>query len=350
MIWNNKKKKILGMSIIIIVTIIIIAVLDPSKSDPVLISPDIEIGEEVGFQSKDITITGSLIKPETETDKRLPAIIMVVGSSSYSYRSSWETENFPFWKTIAEIFVDKEFAVLLLEKRGINDAGGDWKKASFSDRAEDVYSAVKYLKSRDDIISDKISLCGHSQGGWIVQLVASEYPDDIDSIVNLAGSSISVKEQIIDDEANAWLCEGLGSEEIEKKRKWLNTKLSIYASFSKFIKIGYIGRIINYNPKDVIPKIKCPTLSIYGENDYLVLAEKNAELLKEGLKKGGNNNYEIVVIPQANHGFRVSGKCYKSSDLENSFAPGFIDALDSWEYPDSQESPEIEKEYSMEEM
>lgn len=349
MILNNNKKKILSISIIIIIAIIT-AVLYSGKNDPILISPAIEIGEEVGFMSKDITITGSLIKPETETDKRLPAIIMVVGSSSYSYRSSWETDNFPFWKIITETFVDKGFAVLLLEKRGINAAKGNWKKASFSDRAEDVYSAVKYLQSRDDILSDKISLCGHSQGGWIVQLVASEYPDDIDSIVNLAGPSISVKEQIIDDEANAWLCEGLGSEEIEKKRKWLNTKLSIYASFSKFIKIGYIGRIINYDPKDIIPKIKCPTLSIYGENDYLVLAEKNAELLEEGLKKGGNNNYEIVVVPQANHGFRVSGKCYKSTDLENSFAPGFIDALDSWEYPDSQESPEIENEYPTEEM
>ena len=109
-----------------------------------------------------------------------------------------------------------------------------------------------------------------------------------------------------------------------------------------------IGEEVGFMSKDIIPKIKCPTLSIYGENDYLVLAEKNAELLEEGLKKGGNNNYEIVVVPQANHGFRVSGKCYKSSDLENSFAPGFINALDSWEYPDYQGSPEIENEYPTE--
>lgn len=327
------KQKIV-LLLIITIPAIFLMVISFHKDEATLINPDIKIGEEIIFKSGDITITGSLLKPYQENEK-MPVIIGIVGSGAYSYRDNWENKStFNLWRGISNIFIDKGFAVLLVEKRGINNAGGDWKKSSFYDRAKDVYSAVKYLQTRKDILPDKIGLVGHSQGGWIVQLVVSEHPEDIAFVINLAGPSVSVKEQILDDLRHDFKCQNFSQEEIKKKITLENFKLEAYSLISRIIKIGYVSRIINYDPNDILPKIQIPILSIYGENDYLTLANKNSRLLEEGLKKGGNENYKIIILSNTNHGFLFTEDICKKADT-NDLIPELGETINNWDYLDT---------------
>jgi hypothetical protein len=323
------RKKIL--LIVILVLVVAVAIWMAIPPQPVQICLDIAVGHEVRIPASSGSLCGSLLKPESSA-ARTPAVVILVGSGSYSYRRSFKPGESPFWKAIAEAFLAKGWAALLLEKRGINGSEGHWQQQSFADRADDAIAGVRYLRSRQDVDLERVGVCGHSQGGWIAQLAAALDPDEVAFVISLAGPNTSVRQQIIDDQENEWRCAGLAEDSIRKKGKWLRTKLSIYAGLSRVLKIGYLSRIINYDPVGIGARIRCPMLALYGENDTLVLPESNIRLLKDGLDKGGNTNYRIVVIPGASHGFiRIPGKCPDWNKVEKMLAPELFAAVAAWD-------------------
>lgn len=257
---------------------------------------------------------------------------MVNGSGRTSYRTAWDPEKERyFWRPVTEALVDADYAVLLIEKRGINGSDGHWEKESFEDRAENVIAAVDFLKNMSGIDSKRIGLMGHSQGGWIVQLVAHKKPNDISFIVNLAGPSISVLEQILDDYSSELVCKGLKEDEVNKKVRTRHRILSSYVHMSKFIKTGYLSRIIDYEPDSITRSLTVPIFSIYAENDQLVIPDHNIERLKAGLQEAGNDQYVIHMIPNANHHFFESEFCFSRDELKHKqTSEQFMNAINSF--------------------
>ncbi len=298
-----------------------------------IIDGDIPVGEEVLLTSQDTPLAASFLEPEAAAGP-VPGVVMIVGSGSYSYRSSWKAGAFPLWKNISEAFLAKGYAVLLLEKKGVNRSGGHWQNQTFHDRAQDAIAGIRYLKARPGIDPARVGLCGHSQGGWIVQLAAAEAPEEVAFVVNLAGPNISVIQQIIDDSANEWRCAGISEDRVARKSGRLRTKLNIYAAVSRLVKIGYLSRILDYNPEtgNVPARITCPLLAVYGEYDALVMPEKNIAPLEKGLAAGGHMRYKIVTVPGGSHGFvRKEEFCAKILDRVPDQAPEFFEALAAWD-------------------
>ena len=124
----------------------------------------------------------------------------------------------------------------------------------------------------------------------------------------------------------------------------MRRNLGLYAGFSRFLKIGYLSRILNYDPVDIGSRIRCPILALYGEHDTLVLPETNVPRLKAGLEKGGNLSSRLIVIPGASHGFyKIPGKCPDWDKLEPELAPNFRASLDDWEpFPDPPQSSGVQ--------
>ena len=324
---KKKKKLWLSLILLLVAAAAVWLVLPPR---PVRIDPDIQVGEEVKVPSPSGSLAGSLLRPSSVATP-FPAVVMITGSGSYSYRKALQPGGPTHWKTAAEAFLEKGWMVLFLEKRGVNGSEGSWKRQSFAGRAEDAIAGVRYLRSRSDVDAERIGLCGHSQGGWIVQLAASLYPEEVAFVVCLAGPNISVRQQIIDDLVNEWHCKGIGEDSMLKKEKRLRMRLDLYAGLSRLVKIGYLSRIIDYDPVDIGARIRCPILALYGEHDTLVLPESNPPLLRAGLEQGGNRNFRIVIILGASHGFfRIPGRCPDWDKVEPTIAPEFRAALDDW--------------------
>jgi uncharacterized protein len=297
------------------------------------IDADIPVGEEVLLESQGAPLAASFLMPDGAKGP-VPGVVMIVGSGKYSYRTSWKAGEFPIWKNISEAFLAKGYAVLLLEKKGVNRSRGHWEMQTFRDRAEDAIAGVRYLKTRSEIDAARVGVCGHSQGGWIVQLAAAEYPREIAFVVNLAGPNVSVKRQIIDDRENEWRCAGVSVARIPGKSRRLRTMFDAYGVLSRFIKIGTLSRIINYDPEfeNVAARIKCPLLAVYGEYDGLVPPKKNIPLLERGLSAGGNARYRIVTVPGGSHGFiRKKGICPEEFQGIPKQAPEFFEAIASWD-------------------
>jgi len=324
----KKKKILLGVIVVLAAAAVIWLALPPR---PVQIDRDIQVGEEVKIPSPSGSLAGSLLKPASGAAPA-PAVVMITGSGSYSYRKALQPGVPTHWRAAAEAFLEKGWTVLFLEKRGVNGSEGSWSRQSFAGRADDAIAGVRYLRTRPDVQAGQIGLCGHSQGGWIVQLAAAFYPEEVAFVICLAGPNISVRQQIIDDLVNEWRCKGIGEGSILKKEKRLRTKFGLYAGLSRLVKIGYLSRIINYDPVNIGAKIRCPILSLYGEHDTLVLPETNIPLLRAGLEQGGNVSFRIVTVAGAGHGFhQIPGKCPDWDKIEETIAPELRAELAAWD-------------------
>jgi pimeloyl-ACP methyl ester carboxylesterase len=98
--------------------------------------------------------------------------------------------------SVAEGLAARGIASLLYDKRGVGESiGASHDLASWDDLAGDVAGAVRYLRSRADLIDPRrIGLIGQSQGTWIITKVAADDPQ-IRFLVNISGGGISAAEQ-----------------------------------------------------------------------------------------------------------------------------------------------------------
>lgn len=300
-----------------------------------LVSSKVAVGEEITFLAGDgARLSGSLLLPKGGGPH--PAVVVVIGSGSDSYRRYWDPErdslDFPFFREISRIFLDHGFAVLFMEKRGINKSEGSWRKNSLSGRAEDVFYAIRYLKTRQEISPDQIGICGHSQRGWVAQTAGARYSDDVSFIVNLCGAVSTPKQQELDNLIQKQRCAGKSERALRRQSGWKKISLGMFGAISRLVKINHFSYVINdYKPEKVLPYIKCPFLAVYGETDDLVPVESNRAILVSEFAKSDKANYELVTIEQGTHGLFRAPHCRKWDEVQDrNLVPEFEPTLSGW--------------------
>lgn len=284
--------------------------------------------EEVTFPGQDGTLSGTLFFPAGRGPH--PAIVLLQGSGTEGILSEM-TPSHPFWLDIAGFFLDKGFAVLAFDKAGTGRSAGDWRRQDFTDRARDALAAVDSLRRRPDIDGGRIGLAGHSQGGYIAQRAAALDPSAVAFVISLAGPAVGVREQILDDVSSNWRCRGNPPWLVTARRLGMNAALAAYGLVSRIAPIGYLGRIIRYDPARDIRSLSQPVLAIFAENDRLVHAAKNAERMEALLRDSPSPAWFVRQVPAADHFFRPSGFCDEPGDRWE-WAPGFWEALDTEDF------------------
>ena len=143
--------------------------------------------ENVIFNNKEasISLSGTFTRPTKKG--KYPVVILISGSGKHD-RDGSMVKHKPFL-VLSDYLTRNNIAVLRYDDRGFGKSTGDFSKATTADFAQDVLSAVNYLKSRKDIDAKHIGLIGHSEGGIIAPL-ATNQSSDISFIVNLAGTGI----------------------------------------------------------------------------------------------------------------------------------------------------------------
>ncbi len=280
--------------------------------------------QKVNFLSDDYSLSGELLLPENKT--RVPAVIFISGSEISSYHTNYSRlAN----EVITQQFSELGYAILYYDKRGVGYSEGDWMECSFKDFANDSYAAIEFLKSIKEIDSERIGVVGHSQGGWIAQLVASQH-QDIWFVISLAGPTVQVKEQIRDDEIIGLICDGKDYVSANKQASELMADLDLNSQKAKKGRYHHYALIKDYQPDSALRAIRQPALLMFGTNDRLVLARKNMERLKGIFNDSIPSNFTIKEIPGVGHSFREMDFCYLGSQKKLSYSPLFTDFLKSW--------------------
>lgn len=284
----------------------------------------LEQAEAVNIKMQDgVTLNGHLFKPDGLT--MYPLIIFVNGSGVLSYEIDLQEEQFYFGRTLVNTSMSEGFAVLFVNKRGVGRSEGNWKKQTFYDRADDIHTVILSMRKRQDIMEEHISVSGHSQGGWVVQLLSSRYPDLLKSALCIAGPAYSVKEQIMDNIDSILIMNGYN-----RSVMWLRPisrfSLTSYQYVSKVVKLGYISHIFDYDARVTIPNIKVPTYFAFAENDELVPLEHNEPLARKLLARI-KVPYKVVIAPGVNHSFARSEKYQTWDEIKSMASPELISLI-----------------------
>ncbi|MCX7877071.1 MAG: alpha/beta hydrolase [Ignavibacteria bacterium] len=327
--------------------------------------------EEITFINDGCSFSGTLTYPFG--DGKFPAIVLITGSGPQTRDE--EVAGFKIFKTLADHLTREGFAVLRYDDRGVNKSVCKTVDESTTEEfAGDVIAAVKYLQTRDNILKNKIGLLGHSEGGIVAPLAAVRYPE-IAFIILMAGTGVKGIDILKDQSRLIMAADGSSEKEInsyiqmidmiyealrenksmdEVKKEIKNNIIENFDEIPEEIrknikdKNEYASDIANmtvnrfnttwmkyfldYDPYETLTRVKCPVLAIFGEKDLQVSVRQNRKFIEEALRNGGNPDYTVEVIPEANHLFQkaVTGSPSEYSDLPKEFVPGFLDLISKW--------------------
>ncbi|MFA9190897.1 alpha/beta fold hydrolase [Flavobacterium sp. FZUC8N2.13] len=320
--------------------------------------------EDIIFENKKagITLAGTLTLPKQ--DGVFPAVILISGSGPQN-RDEELLGHKPFL-VLSDYLTKNGIAVLRYDDRGVAASKGDFKTATTTDFATDVEAGIAFLKSRKEINKSKIGLIGHSEGGIIAPMVASQ-SKDIAFIVLLAGTGIQGNQLLLLQQQLIGKASGMSEEALQKVKlnntkifditnkststEQLQTDLTNYfkqnpsaekpagMTDDEFVKLQvqqiatpWMHYFIKYNPAPALEKVKCPVLALNGEKDLQVPPKENLEAIKAALSKGGNKKVTAIELPNLNHLFQecVTGSPQEYVTIEQTFSPTALTEITKW--------------------
>jgi pimeloyl-ACP methyl ester carboxylesterase len=324
--------------------------------------------EEITFKNlkANIALSGTLSLPKTGDD--FPVVILISGSGPQD-RDEALFGHKPFL-VISDYFTNHGIAVLRYDDRGVGQSEGDFKMATSANFATDVESAIAYLKTRKEINKNKIGLVGHSEGGLIAPIVASQ-SKDVSFIVLLAGTGLRGDKVLLFQQELIAKASGISALEMDKSKQ-INAKLFemvIKSDDNQKLKTALTDLInqaltndssarlpkgmkqeafvsmqvsqilspwmqyfLKYDPSMALERVKCPVLAINGEKDLQVSPKENLTAIKNALAKGGNKRVTTIEFPRLNHLFQecTSGLPGEYAEIEQTFSPEVLDQMTNW--------------------
>ncbi len=324
--------------------------------------------EEVVFENKTVNIklVGSFTYPKE--NKKFPAVVMVTGSGAQD-RDETIFKHKPFL-VIADYLSRNGIAVLRFDDRGVSKSTGNFAAATSADFVTDALAAVEYLKTRNEVDPKKIGIIGHSEGGMIAPMAASN-SDDVAFIVLLAGPGMkgsdllalqtelilkangtppdkveeSVKTnkaayQIVVEQPDSALAfkelEKLFEDQIanltdEEKNKPEYSRGNFEQSVRTLLS-PWFRFFLKFDPAEYLENVRVPVLALNGEKDLQVPPKENLSGIEEALKIAGNKNFKTVELPGLNHLFQNSktGSPNEYGEIEETFSPNALKIIGDW--------------------
>ena len=286
--------------------------LETKKIASPFITSDKYISEDVTYASGDIQMAGTLTIPDNGQDKH-PAAVLISGSGPQDRNEDTVGPGglkLGIFKQIAHVLSENGIAVLRYDDRGTGESQGSFVEAAQEDLVQDAEAAVSYLRTRDDIRSDRIALVGHSEGAIIAPRIAAQDPM-IKAIVLLAGTA-KTGDEVLREQFN-FVLDSMEFPE-EKREK----TLARYENMMKIIKeepvdkeaeeklkpqiepqLKWLQSFVNHDPLSVLDKIDAAVLIINGGKDKQVFPE-HAKMLHRRLKKLKIKT-TLKIFPDLNH-------------------------------------------------
>jgi len=323
--------------------------------------------EDVEFRNKkdSVVLAGTLTLPN-KTGK-FPAVIIQSGSNPLNRNG--ESNYHKPTLLLADYLTRNGIAVLRYDSRGIGKSTGNFDESTAANLAGDLIAGYQYLASRKEINDQKIGLIGHSEGGMVAAIAASQ-SNEFNFVVMLSAPGIPLRDGFkiqrelnfkngdlsenltdffkkLDSEVENLLDQNMNSREIFNilnKSKYpefdfssdipddnFNKKIMFSLILGKLTSPHYLFNL-KVNPSDYIEKFTCPVLSLNGSNDMQVPAEINQKAIRQALIKGGNKDFKIMELSGLNHSFQEcqTGSFKESSTLEQTFSPKALEIITDW--------------------
>jgi dienelactone hydrolase len=289
--------------------------------------------EELTIDAGDVKIGATLYLPAGRGP--FPVIVIVPAGAVGRTASA----------TFTNFFVAEGFGVLAYDRRP--------GSAPFTTYAADAVATVEYLRKRADIDARDIGLWGHSQGGW-VSLVAASQSRAISFVIDHSGMMLPAWQQDLyrvgaearadgvaeDDIARAVEFEarlmtvaakGQGWPEITETMR-ANEKASWMELVYKPASLDELQRVwrkdFSFDPRPFVGRVHQPVLALFGGLDKSTPIESAANLANA---VPDQEKLTIAFFPTANHAF-LEAKTGGNTEIPtlSRFAPGMFASMQRW--------------------
>ena len=299
----------------------------------------------VSFQEQEITVpngavrlAGSLLLPATGDS--LPAVVFLHGSGA---EGRWAS------RYLGTQLATHGIAALIFDKRGVGGSTGDWRRATPDDLVGDGVAAVTRLLEEPRIGRGRIGIHGHSQGGTLAPLVAVRAPSvafviasaaaglpmdsvELFSVLNAVYPAARTAED--SGSAKAYVSELVAVAYHGRSRTRLDSLVTLLGNRTWFFQPplpadaywSFSKAFAQYRPLEWWARVRVPVLLVYGAEDRRVPAVESAGRIVEALRRAGNTNVAVQIVPGADHSFRLA----PGSSGWPTTAPGYVSSLLEW--------------------
>lgn len=322
--------------------------------------------EEVTYKNGDVTLAGTLTLPPGEGP--FPAVLLISGSGAQD-RDETLLGHKPFL-VLADHLTRHGVAVLRVDDRGVGGSSGKTMESTSADFAQDALAGVRFLKAHAKIAPAKIGLLGHSEGGVIAPLAASQSPD-VAFLVLLAGTGIPAPDLLLKQSELISRAEGAPEESIRQEAEAMKrmfvilreekdpaarqarlldvAKATIAAATDQDVKDaggaeawaeGQAKRVdtpwfrffLDYDPRPALRKVTVPVLALNGALDLQVPVDMNLPVIEQVLKESGNKDVTAKSLPGLNHLFQKAktGSPTEYSQIEETMSPEVLELVTVW--------------------
>ena len=299
--------------------------------------------EEVSFANGDARLKGTLVLPEG-CDKNTPVVVFVTGSGLQN-RDEEIHEHKPF-AVIADALARAGIASMRYDDRGFGESTGDIINVTTEDLKNDALAGVELMRQR----FTKVGILGHSEGGTIALMLATEHKTDF--IVSLAGGVISLKETLLWQNRQFMSAAGYDDAVVDEYCKALTDTYNaivagtnppaadgynLPAELKKNLQMivaqsstPYMRYFLQMDLTDSLSKITCPVLALNGTKDTQVWCERNLSALQNGLPATKGNS--IRAIEGVNHLFQhcQTGHVSEYRAIEETISPEVLQDIVEW--------------------
>jgi len=299
--------------------------------------------EEVKFSNGNVTLAGTLSLPLRKGPH--PAVVLLPGSDGGA-RFKGELPTF---------FAQHAIAVLTYDKRGWGASTGTLIGATIEEMAGDTSAGIRFLQKRPDIDPGKVGIWAISQGGWMAQVAAARAPN-VAFLILHAGPAVSPRLQGRMELVNTFPRFGYSQDQIKEAVEYQNLYFDAMNSDEAYdrlqaayeqarargvrwvwnpgtkeqLRAQWTRPNVDFDPVPVLEKVQCPVLAFFGEKDVLVPPAGNVTIMEAALKKAGNKDVTIKILPGVNHNFEVPGMGVYGFQSSGKVPPGYYDVMIKW--------------------
>lgn len=322
--------------------------------------------EEVTYKNGDVTLAGTLTVPPG--DGPFPAVVLITGSGPQD-RDETVLGHKPFL-ILADHLTRHGIAVLRADDRGVGGSTGKAMESTSADFAQDALAGVRLLKAHAKIAPAKIGLVGHSEGGVVAPLAASQSPD-VAFLVLLAGTGAPAPELLLKQSELISRAAGISEEAIRQEAEAMKRMFEILRSekepaareaklrevakatlaaaaeqdvkdaggpeayvdgMVKGINTPWFIFFLDYDPRPALRKVTVPVLALNGELDLQVPVDMNLPAIEKILKESGNKDVTAKSLPGLNHLFQTAktGSPAEYTKIEETMSPEVLRMISAW--------------------
>ncbi len=322
--------------------------------------------EEVTYTNGAVKLAGTLTLPPG--DGPFPAVVLITGSGAQDRDESLLGHK-PFL-VLADHLSRHGIAVLRVDDRGIGGSTGSVSDSTSADFAQDTLAGVRFLKAHAKIAGDRIGVVGHSEGGVVGPLAASQ-SSDVAFVVMLAGTGVPGPEILVLQGERMARADGTAEEKIRRQsasiRRLIDAVLTendpaareaklrqaaredaatltpdelkaaggtdaVVENTTKTFNSPWFRYFLAYDPRPSLRKLKVPVLALNGELDLQVIPDQNLPEIEKALKEGGNKDFTLKRLPGLNHLFQPakSGSPTEYMKIDVTMDPLALDTVTQW--------------------